>query len=229
MDRRKFIKQCTFFVSGVTVFRSTGFLSDYLYANNKLMDNFSLNLITNSPDKAIAMVGDLIKQSNLKDKNVKFIEYPISGTHVGDIVLIRNNNLVDFRNANDNLTKNVLKLSKELGLPKNLENPVFLKFYTENDKLLTPKRVNIFYKNILIKQFDVDENMDSFDIQGAKGNVTISVKNKTVKINFSSCKHKTCVKMGSITKPGQNLVCIPNQIRIAIEGENEFNIDTLAY
>ncbi|MFQ5824686.1 MAG: NusG domain II-containing protein [bacterium] len=228
MDRRNFIKQCTLIVSGFTVSKGVTLLPNSLFAKDIALSNFSLNLITNNPDKAVLKVEDLIKNSNLKHKNVKFMDYTISGNHIGDIVLIRDNNLIDFRVANDELSKNVLEISKELGFPKNLENPVFMKFFTENP-LLTPKYIKVFHENILIKQFEMDADIDSYAIKGSKGYVTISIKNKNVNVISSSCKHKTCIKMGSINKPGQNLVCIPNQIRVSIDGDNEYKIDSLSY
>jgi hypothetical protein len=50
-----------------------------------------------------------------------------------------------------------------------------------------------------------------------------------VKIVSASCKHKTCMKLGAISRPGQSLVCIPNRLRVVIEGGNDFGVDGITF
>lgn len=228
MDRRNFLKQCALIASGFSVSKGVALWPNSLFAKQIYLENFSLALITNKHDKAILKVEGLIKNLNLKNKNIKFSEYSMAGNHVGDIVLIRDNNLINFRAAHDDLSQHVLDISRELDLPQSLQNPVFMKFDTESNSL-TPNFINVFHKNVLIDQFDINVDRDSHPIKGSKGLVIISIKNKSVRIISSSCKHKTCVKMRSINKPGQNLVCIPNEIRITIAGRSEIGVDGISY
>ncbi len=228
MDRRNFIKNCSLVLSGITVAKSIALQPKMLFGKDDSTKNIALNLITGNSEIAVEKVEALIKNSKLNLGTVKFAEYSIPGKHIGDIVLVRDNNLINFRAATDEFSRDLFKLAEELGLPEQVENPVLCKFYTE-EKIQSPESVDIFHKNDLIHQLEVDDEKAAYDITGTKGYLTISIKNKNVRTIYSTCKHKTCIKMGSINKPGQNLVCIPNQIRVSISGDNEFGIDSLSF
>ena len=55
---------------------------------------------------------------------------------------------------------------------------------------------------------------------------TVRVKNGKIAITQSDCPDKVCVKTGEISKKGETIVCVPNEIVITIEGEQE--VDTIA-
>lgn len=55
---------------------------------------------------------------------------------------------------------------------------------------------------------------------------TVSVKNGKIAITQSDCPDKVCIKTGEISKKGETIVCVPNEIVITIEGEQE--VDTIA-
>lgn len=228
MDRRKFLKQVTLMTSGMTLAAGAGIIPNRLFAKSLSRGNLSLDIITNEPDEAILKVEGLLHDANLPMKNFKFREYPLPGTQVGDIVLIQDNMLIDFRNSYDQFSKSVFELSQQLELPKKLQNPFLLNFST-GETNLDSESVNIYQKGILTKQLKIADDIEYLKIEGSKGPVVFSIKQKQVKIETAACKHKTCMKMGSISKPGQNLVCIPNELRISIAGENEFGIDGLSF
>lgn len=56
------------------------------------------------------------------------------------------------------------------------------------------------------------------------------IQAETGRIRFleSDCPHKTCVKTGWLTKPGDRAVCIPSRVVITIVGDGK-QVDTLAY
>jgi hypothetical protein len=103
-----------------------------------------------------------------------------------------------------------------------------MKFYTE-DRRRTPKTLNIFGNNVLISRLSLTEDQGEHQIENAKGRLTLVIRNKSAKIVAATCQHKTCMSMGAINSPGQNLVCIPSQIRISIEGQEESGLDGVTY
>ena len=95
--------------------------------------------------------------------------------------------------------------------------------------MLKPGDINIFRGNTLIKQLPLNNDIENYRVEGMKGHVDIKIRNKYVSITSASCKHKTCMNMEPISKPGQNLICIPNQINITIAGKNAFGVDSITF
>ena len=114
--------------------------------------------------------------------------------------------------------------ANSLSLPRIVDDPVLLRFSSEQN-LLEPGSVNIFSGNALINQLSLDIDNDRYRVEGLKGYVDIRIKNKSVSIVSASCKHKTCMNMEPIRKPGENLICIPNQINITIAGKSKLGVD----
>lgn len=43
----------------------------------------------------------------------------------------------------------------------------------------------------------------------------------------SSCKDKICMKMGTITQPGESIICLPNHLILTIVSTNEDDLDII--
>jgi len=56
----------------------------------------------------------------------------------------------------------------------------------------------------------------------------IEIKGEAVRIKEADCPRKICVDTGWLNKPGQIAVCIPNRLKIVIEGQSG-NVDDIAY
>ncbi|MBI5323675.1 MAG: NusG domain II-containing protein, partial [Ignavibacteriae bacterium] len=56
-----------------------------------------------------------------------------------------------------------------------------------------------------------------------------SINNNSVFASHSSCKHKNCIHTGAISKAGQSIICIPNNIRIALDGNYLNNVDSITF
>ena len=61
------------------------------------------------------------------------------------------------------------------------------------------------------------------------GNVTVEVKDGTIRIIDSNCPDKTCVKTGELSKSGDASVCVPNRVAVEINGDNADGVDIMAY
>ena len=66
-----------------------------------------------------------------------------------------------------------------------------------------------------------------FEIKGKKGKILIEIRNEKIRVLESSCPQKICVNTGWINKKGQSIICIPNQVFVAVEGKRE--VDGVTY
>lgn len=61
------------------------------------------------------------------------------------------------------------------------------------------------------------------------GSNTLSIREGKADMTEADCPDKLCVKQKPISKKGETLVCLPNQIVVAIEGNSEErDIDAVA-
>ncbi|MGH4138914.1 NusG domain II-containing protein [Clostridium sp.] len=74
----------------------------------------------------------------------------------------------------------------------------------------------------VFKTIDLNKVVESqeFTIKTGNGHFnTILVKHNSIRVSDANCLHKECVKSGSISKPGEIIVCLPNKLIITIEGK----------
>jgi len=61
-------------------------------------------------------------------------------------------------------------------------------------------------------------------------NFVVEIKNNKVRMKESNCPHKICVHTGWISRPYQQIVCVPNKVYIKISSEKNYNkIDSVTY
>lgn len=225
MNRRDFLLRSSLVIPSMAL---TGLFSRKAWASNNIAQTFSIDMVTAHPDQAIKQIEQVIKNTALKDQTVKFTEYQLHGTHTSDIAYVKAQQLINFHKTNDKVSNQLRQVAAELSLPKTVENPVVLRFYSDHQNI-TPTDVHVFSGDVLIKQLPLAQVHDGHRIQGSRGHVDIAIENQTARIISASCKHKTCMTMGAISRPGQNLVCIPNQITVVIAGESTLGIDSLTF
>jgi hypothetical protein len=76
-----------------------------------------------------------------------------------------------------------------------------------------------------VMELPLDSNVTE-TLKGPLGETVIAVENGTVKIVESPCPHKYCIRMGSINRRSEIIVCVPNRVFITIRGgSKEESID----
>lgn len=226
MNRRDFLTR-GLIISGATLGGVTGLFPRKAWASGGLGDDFSIDVVTDRPDRAIRGIERIIQGSPLRRQAVKYSEYRLPGGHVGDIAFVKNRQLIDFYKADDD-TSRQLRQAAALSLPKRVDNPTLLRF-SAGGRALTPTDAQVFYGDMLVKQLPLDRATDAHRIDGARGHIEVAVENRSVRVVSASCKHKTCMSMGAISQPGQRLICIPNQITVAIAGTNGLDVDGITF
>jgi hypothetical protein len=78
-----------------------------------------------------------------------------------------------------------------------------------------------------------DLAVDAFaTFNGPIGETSIVISNGSVHVHDSDCRNKVCISAGSISKVGQWIVCLPNNVFVMIEGQigkDEGDVDETAF
>jgi len=224
MNRRDFLRNCTTLATGamfgVTAVRQ-------LFAEGSPAPGFSLQVITDDPGTILPSL-ETLANNLARSGQLKFQEYRLAGEHVGDLVAIVQGQLVDFRQSDDTASKQLRAVSHAFKLPRPMRNPHVLHI-SDKTESTSAKRVNIYRDNVLLHQLEIGSEAAGLEVDGYVGGLAVSVKQGRVAIDRATCRHKTCMNLGAISRPGQNLVCIPNRLRIAIEGEAAHGLDAVAF
>ena len=65
-----------------------------------------------------------------------------------------------------------------------------------------------------------DLNTDTTkEIQTAKGMNILEIKNGMAYVTEADCPYQVCIRMGKISKTGENIVCLPHKLVIQVEGD----------
>ena len=82
----------------------------------------------------------------------------------------------------------------------------------------------IYVKNELVQTIDLSNAKDTeFVIEGAKGKLTIIIKDHAIGVEESNCPHQDCVHMGLVKESNRPIICAYNQVYIVIEGESTYD------
>lgn len=211
MNRRDFFKAGTLAVTAAAL---GTFPIGKIYSGTN--DQFSLEFITGEADKAITLAEKFITSSGLGNGTIRFSEYKLGKPESGDIVLFRNSKLVNYKKGNDNINSELREIAAALTLPSIIENPVRIKFCSENEGE-TAKRFLVFNEGILVNTIDATANNLNLKISGSKGGLVLNVGGRKARVVQSACTHKNCLNSGSISFANENIVCIPNKIAIVAE------------
>ncbi len=66
-----------------------------------------------------------------------------------------------------------------------------------------------------------------FTLQGKRGLCVLRIQNGKIRMEKSNCPLKICQHQGWISKPGEMILCIPNQVYVRIEGNIENHLDAI--
>jgi len=102
----------------------------------------------------------------------------------------------------------------------------FSYFLYTNHYFIGTSFVEIYQNNNLLCKEPISKNQElKFH------NFTVEIKDNKVRMKESHCPYKICVHTGWISKPYQQIVCVPNRVLIKITSEEKrFNkIDSVTY
>ena len=71
-----------------------------------------------------------------------------------------------------------------------------------------------------VMELSLDSNVTEA-VKGPLGKTVIVIENGTARITDSPCPHKYCIRMGSISRRSEIIVCVPNRVFLTIRGGSE--------
>ncbi|RKX94799.1 MAG: hypothetical protein DRP84_06110 [Spirochaetes bacterium] len=67
--------------------------------------------------------------------------------------------------------------------------------------------------------YPIEKNR-KIEVKGPLGDTIVVIEDGKAWIEYSPCREKICMKMGKISRVGQQVVCVPNRVLVEIEGRN---------
>uniref|UniRef100_A0A7C3YTL5 NusG domain II-containing protein n=1 Tax=candidate division WOR-3 bacterium TaxID=2052148 RepID=A0A7C3YTL5_UNCW3 len=81
------------------------------------------------------------------------------------------------------------------------------------------KKVEIFVDGKIKYIYNLNDNR-TFEVEGRLGNSIIEIKEGKVRMKYSPCPDKLCMKTGYIKNRGESIICVPNRVVIRIRGDD---------
>jgi len=75
----------------------------------------------------------------------------------------------------------------------------------------------------------VESASEIMTLSSELGTNVINIEDGAVRVIEASCPDKLCIMDGKIYRPGEVLVCLPNQVVIEIKGQEQGEVDALTY
>ena len=100
---------------------------------------------------------------------------------------------------------------------------VCIRFFVEDKG----KFVKVYVNNKLSKTFDL--NLDTeYLIDTKNGYNLLIIKDGKVKVADADCPNKICMEKGTISKNDESIICLPHNVVITVESNEEKDMDALA-
>lgn len=87
--------------------------------------------------------------------------------------------------------------------------------------------VVIYVDGKIEKKLDLNKNQE-YKVDVDNGYNIVRIKDKKVRIKESDCGNQTCVNMGTISKDGQTLICLPHKVEVTIVSDDKSEVDVIA-
>lgn len=68
----------------------------------------------------------------------------------------------------------------------------------------------------------------TIEVKGIYGTNVVHILDGTVRMVSAECPDQLCVLQGSISRPAESIVCLPNRMVIEIVGDSEKELDAIA-
>lgn len=81
-----------------------------------------------------------------------------------------------------------------------------------------------FYKKVPLSEHTGE---DKINVKTSYGYNIVDIKDQSVSIIDADCKDGICIKEGSISKPGQSLICLPHKLMVEIKSYDNKSRDEI--
>jgi hypothetical protein len=212
MHRRQFIQRVGVFAAATPFMGATRLL-----ANEPGAPGAILRVLSDRPELMYKRVGDALASLRMGGQTVTVAKQDLAGVFVGDVVLASSGQLVDPIIQDSREADVVRTLAGALDLPNRVENPVLTTFRVGPVTQAADHAV-VEVDGALHGHLDLAKDTAPILVDGIGGHVRLQVTRGVVSIVEASCRHKTCMRMGSASEAGDELLCIPARVRVLIPG-----------
>lgn len=87
--------------------------------------------------------------------------------------------------------------------------------------------VVIYVDGKIENKLDLNVNQ-KYKVNTDDGYNIVQIKDGKVRIKESDCSNQTCVNMGTISKDGQTLICLPHKVEVTVVSDNKSEVDVIA-
>lgn len=77
--------------------------------------------------------------------------------------------------------------------------------------------------------FDELKDKKIIEIKTDLGYNILEISDRGAKMIKTSCPDKTDIQAGTISKPGQMIICVPNKVSVTVIGNNKSKVDKVTY
>lgn len=247
MIRREFLQRGLTTVAGAGIaYGLPGFtLASPAFSVSSRSGTFSLDIIA---DRSAGMVRDVVNDvgsfltdNRLSSGIVKVRTANLAGEHIVDAALVRDGRLIDFRSTDGHVEDFLGDLSNRYGFLRGVEDPTLIRFSGgDGSRSSRATEAQVFVGDLLVaqrslhlaSQGDVGGSTDdgAFEetVRSEHGSLTVRYDQEGVRVLDATCKHKTCVKAGTVSMSGASLVCIPSRIRVVLVGGADAEVNAVS-
>lgn len=86
--------------------------------------------------------------------------------------------------------------------------------------------VRISVNGTEVKKLSLDENQE-YKVETENGYNIVEVNDGKVRIKKADCSNQTCVNLGTISKNGQTIICLPHKVEITIVSDEKPEVDAI--
>ncbi|MBQ4522760.1 MAG: NusG domain II-containing protein [Lachnospiraceae bacterium] len=97
---------------------------------------------------------------------------------------------------------------------------VMLFFLIMEKKRQEGDKVLIYVNGTLMQEVSLDTE-DEILIHGNPGDNVLVIQNGKAYMKEASCDNHVCIQQGEISKNGETIICLPNQILVEVSAENQ--------
>ncbi|MDD8049569.1 MAG: NusG domain II-containing protein [Thomasclavelia sp.] len=102
---------------------------------------------------------------------------------------------------------------------------ICLSFFINRTNSINNEYVNVYVNNKLVNQYNLKINK-TVKVNNTN---TFIISDKKVWMKESTCTNKICIHQGKISKNGEMIVCLPNEVILKITSDKEDNLDAKSY
>jgi hypothetical protein len=92
---------------------------------------------------------------------------------------------------------------------------------------LAPGVAVVYRDNTIVAQYPLSSAAEFF-IKGAQGGMRVKIADGALSVMSSQCPRQICRHTGSISRPFEQIVCVPNHLLVEVRSGKKRDIDAVA-